>query len=96
MKQIGYSHFFGKRQATKIMQPFTKSRTLLNKAYYGDGEQINEFIISKPRSTEVLLDLQHLELLPELENGVINELSQYCRDSGEEDSYQIWNLTALL
>lgn len=52
-----YSHFFGKRQATKIRKPFTKSQTLLNKAYYGDGEQINESIISKPRSMEVLLRL---------------------------------------
>lgn len=90
-----YSHFFGKRQATKIRKPFTKSQTLLNKAYYGDGEQINESIISKPRSMEVLLDLQHLEILLELENGVINELSQYCTNSGEEDRYQIWNITTL-
>lgn len=43
----------------------------------------------------MLLDVHHLEILLELENGVINELSQYCRDLGEEDSYQIWNLTTL-
>lgn len=38
---------------------------------------------------QVLLDLQHLETLLELENGVINEWSQYCTDSREENSDQI-------
>lgn len=86
---MGYRCFFGKRQATNIRRPFTKSWTLLNKAYCVDGEWINESINSKTRSMQVLLDLQHLETLLELENGVINEWSQYCTDSREENSDQI-------
>lgn len=41
---------------------------------------------------QVLLDFQHLETLLELENGVLNEWSQYYRDSEDLEPHcsQTW------
>lgn len=90
--EVDYGSFFAKRQSTKIWEPFTESQILL-KNWQRTRQWIHHF---KAWVYGSALNLQHQETLLELENGVINGLSQHCRASGEEDSYQIWNLTTLL